>query len=133
MFLFLTSNEIFLYLRKNQQVMPDYRNELLNKSTWAEREVCKNLDRLGIKFIRQYPIKTPHKQYYLDIYIPSLKLAIEVDGKYHFTNKQKRLDANRSANIRKKGISVWRITNSNAAKLKSVISLLKGHIRRKNR
>lgn len=61
--------------------MRDYRNELLSKSTSAEKAVCKTLNAMNIKFIRQYQVKTPRKMFYLDIYIPSLRLAIEVDGK----------------------------------------------------
>lgn len=105
--------------------MRDYRNELLNKSTSAEKSICRNLDMLGVKFIRQYKIQTPCKTYYIDVFIPYLRLAIEVDGKYHYTDKQKRLDANRSACIRKQGISIYRISNRDAAYPKKVIQLIK--------
>lgn len=101
------------------------RLELLSKSTFAEKAVCKILDKIGIKYIRQYEVKTPRKTYYIDIFITCLRLAIEVDGKYHYTDKQKRLDANRSACIRKKGISVYRISNRDAADPKKVIQLIK--------
>ena len=105
--------------------MRDYRNELLNESTSAEKSVCRILNKLGVKFIRQYKIQTPCKTYYIDVFIPYLRLAIEVDGKYHYTDKQKRLDANRSACIRKQGISIYRISNRDAAYPKKVIQLIK--------
>lgn len=133
MFLFLTSNGISLYSRKTQRVMRDYRNELLNKSTSAEKSVCRILDKLGVKFIRQYKIQTPRKTFYIDIYVPALNACIEVDGKYHFTDKQKRLDSNRSACIRRMGLSVIRICNTDAYSAKSVKSMLQRHILRQNR
>lgn len=101
------------------------RLELLSKSTYSEKAVCKTLDKLGIAYIRQYEVKTPRKTYYIDVFIPCLRLAIEVDGKYHYTDKQKRLDANRSACIRKQGISIYRISNRDAAYPKKVVQLIK--------
>lgn len=106
------------------------RTELLEKSTQAECNVCKVLDALAIHYIRQYPIRTARKQFYADIYIPSLRLVIEVDGKYHYTNNQKRLDDNRSACLRRKGISVYRILNADTYQAKSVINLIRRY--RKN-
>ncbi len=113
--------------------MRDYRNELLSKSTSAEKAVCRTLSMIGVKFIRQYPVKTSRKMFYLDIYIPALRLAIEVDGKYHYTDKQKRLDANRSACIRRMGIHVFRIDNPMAHKPSEVKKLLTRYLRRKNK
>lgn len=101
------------------------RLELLYKSTPAEKAVCHALDTLGISYIRQYEVRTARKTFYIDIYIPRLRLAIEVDGKYHYTDRQKRLDANRSACIRKQGISIYRISNRHAADPKKVIQLIK--------
>lgn len=108
----------------------DYRKELLSKSTSAEKSVCKILDALQVRYIRQYPVRTARKQFYIDIYIPSLRLAIEVDGKYHYTDKQKRLDGNRSACLRRLGIHVYRITNTNAYSAKQVKSLLNRYEKR---
>lgn len=106
------------------------RTELLEKSTQAERNVCRVLDALAIHYVRQYPIRTARKQFYADIYIPSLRLVIEVDGKYHYADKQKRLDSNRSACLRGKGVSVYRIKNADTYRAKSVIDLIKRY--RKN-
>lgn len=108
----------------------DYRNELLSKSPQSEKRVCKILDELGIRYIRQYPIHTPRKNFYADIYVPSLRLIIEVDGKYHFTDKQKRLDNNRSACLRRMGFSIYRVINlPNYTLQKAVVAVIK---RRKN-
>lgn len=108
----------------------DYRNELLSKSPYSEKMVCKILDRLGVRYIRQYPIHTPKKNFYADIYVPSLRLIIEVDGKYHFTERQKRLDENRSACLRRMGYSIYRVINQpNYTLQNAVVSVIK---RRKN-
>ena len=109
----------------------NYRNELLSKSTSAEKSVCRILDYLNIRYIRQYKIKTAQKTFYADIYIPALRLIIEVDGKYHNTQTQKRLDANRSACIRKLGFHIYRIDNTKAHSAKNVISLLRRYKKRK--
>ena len=108
----------------------NYRKELLSKSTSAEKSVCRILEALQVRYIRQYPVRTARKQFYIDIYIPSLRLAIEVDGKYHYTDKQKRLDGNRSACLRRQKISVYRIINRNAYSAKQVKSLLERYKKR---
>lgn len=117
-----TSTKDYLYQLKSKQkekqrkrkMKSKTRMELLYKSTSAESAVCRALDSLGLRCVRQFPIWTGRKQYYADIYIPSLRLIIEVDGGYHFTDNQKRLDANRSAGIRRLGYHVCRINNRDA-------------------
>ena len=100
------------------------RYELLSKSTPQESSVCAIIRSMGYDVIRQYPIFTGRKQYYADIYIPRLRLIIEVDGGYHFTERQKRLDTNRSAGIRRLGYHVCRIKNRDTldkVKIKAVL------------
>lgn len=100
------------------------RLELLSKSTPQEAAVCATIRAFGWEVLRQYPIFTGRRQYYADLYLPKLKLVIEVDGGYHFTEKQKRLDANRSAGIRRLGYHVCRIHNRdtlNKTKIKAIL------------
>jgi very-short-patch-repair endonuclease len=101
------------------------RNELLEKSTSAEKAACAILDKLGIKFIRQYPIWTTRRQYYADIYIPKYKLILEIDGKYHYTKEQTRKDENRSAGIRRLGYHVCRLSNADARRPERIIGKIK--------
>lgn len=101
------------------------RDELLSKSTEAEKSVCRILKSIGVVFIRQYPIDTGRKHYYADIYIPSARLIIEVDGGYHYTQKQMRLDRNRSAGIRRLGYHICRIDNKKCYSMKSVIEKIR--------
>ena len=115
---------------QNMEFIQRRRAELFSKSTSAEKSVCRILDTLGIRYIRQYPIKTPRKLFYADIYIPSMRLVIEVDGGYHFTDSQRRLDGNRSACIRVQGYSIYRIRNKDAYSPMRVKMLIKKHLRR---
>lgn len=106
------------------------RNELLSKSTDAESSVCRMLDRMGIRYIRQFPIYTGRKKYYADVYIPGMKLIIELDGGYHYTEQQRRRDSNRSAGIRRLGYHVCRINNRDAYTTKVLLSKLRRFLER---
>lgn len=106
------------------------RNELLSKSTDAESSVCRMLDGMGIRYIRQFPIYTGRKKYYADVYIPGMRLIIELDGGYHYTAQQKRRDANRSAGIRRLGYHVCRINNRDAYTIKVLLSKLRRFLAR---
>lgn len=87
---------------------------MLANRTEAEKRAFALLQGIGLSPIAQYPIKTAKKLFFADIYIPSLRLVIEVDGGYHDTSKQKRLDANRSAVIRTKRMHIYRFSNRDA-------------------
>lgn len=105
------------------------RNELLEKSTSAEKAACVILQKIGIQFYRQYPVWTGRKQYYADIYIPKLKLILEIDGAYHFHAEQKRLDENRSAGLRRLGYHVCRLTNKDARNPEKVIGKIRRYLK----
>ena len=61
----------------------------------------------GFKFRRQHPFG----QYILDFYCHRAKLAIEIDGKYHESPEQKKLDKTRTSEIENSGIKELRFTN----------------------
>ena len=103
------------------------RAELLSKSSDAEKAAFKNLVRLGFKPARQYPVWTKRKIYFADLYVPSLKLIVEIDGGYHYTARQKRLDGNRSSGLWRLGYHVVRLSNRDArdiSKIKAKIILV---------
>ena len=103
------------------------RAELLSKSSDAEKAAFKNLVRLGFKPVRQYPIWTKRRMYFADLYIASLKLIVEIDGGYHYTARQKRLDGNRSNGLWRLGYHVVRLSNRDArniSKIKAKIILI---------
>ncbi|MGJ8683091.1 MAG: endonuclease domain-containing protein [Nonlabens sp.] len=62
---------------------------------------------LGFKFRRQHPFNL----YVLDFYCHKLKLAIEVDGGYHFKRLQQKKDRARTLDISKYNVEVIRFTN----------------------
>jgi very-short-patch-repair endonuclease len=84
--------------------------ELRKNSTDAERILLSELrdHRLnGIGFRRQVPIKN----YIIDFACHSAKLAIELDGGQHYSDKGERADAARSAVIEARGFKVLRFSN----------------------
>lgn len=106
------------------------RSELLEKSPSAEKAICMILSKMGFEYIRQYPIWTGRKKYYADIFIPKLKLVFEIDGAYHFTQNQKRLDENRSAGIRRLGFYVCRLSNKDARNPQKVAGKIRRYLKR---
>lgn len=96
------------------------RQELLSKTSGAEKAAIENCQRLGYRVIRQQPIATGRKLYFADIYLPELKTILECDGGYHYTINQKRKDGNRSAGIWRMGYHVVRLSNHDARDIKKV-------------
>lgn len=103
------------------------RAELLSKSSDAEKTAFRNFVRLGLKPVRQHPVWTKRRIYFADLYIPQLKLIVEIDGGYHYTARQKRLDENRSSGLWRLGYHVVRLSNRDArniSKIKAKIILI---------
>jgi very-short-patch-repair endonuclease len=69
--------------------------------------VLRNNQLDGYKFRRQHPLHN----YIADFYCHKLKLVIEIDGGYHLTVDQKKLDEERTRNIEFQGLKVIRFTN----------------------
>jgi very-short-patch-repair endonuclease len=61
----------------------------------------------GRKFRRQHSVG----YYILDFYCPSKKLAIELDGKHHFTEEGMKYDEERTKYLNSLGIRVVRFEN----------------------
>ena len=103
------------------------RADLMSKSSEAEIIAYVIIGALGYKVIRQFPINTGRRIYFADLYLPELKLVFELDGGYHYTDKQKRLDNNRSSGIWRLGYHVVRLSNHDARnpeKIKAKIRLI---------
>ncbi len=83
---------------------------LRDNATEAEEIVwlaLRNSQLDGYKFRRQHPLLN----YVVDFYCHQLKLVIEIDGEYHQTVEQKKLDKDRTENIEFQGLYVIRFTN----------------------
>ena len=77
---------------KNTASAKVFRRELRNHSTPAEKSLwnwLKNDQIAGYRFRRQYSIGN----YIVDFYCPKLKLAIELDGDYHYHGGMVKSDA----------------------------------------
>lgn len=82
----------------------------------------------GYKFRRQHPLLN----YVTDFYCHQLKLVIEIDGEYHQTVEQKKLDKERTLNIEFQGLYVIRFTNAEVLlDIDSVLSKIKEFIQLK--
>lgn len=121
-------------MKPSKALINRMRQDLMSKTSDAEKAAIRNCELLGYKVVRQLPVTTGRKLYFADIYIPSLKLIIEVDGGYHYTSSQKRKDSNRSSGIWRMGYHVVRLSNHDARninKVKAKIELIKNKLNEK--
>ncbi len=84
--------------------------KLREKPTEAEEAMwleLRNNQLDGYKFRRQHPLSL----YVADFYCHQLQLVIEVDGDYHQTTEQQKMDRERTENIEFQGLHVIRFTN----------------------
>lgn len=96
----------------------DVRERLQHHSTEYESLIYKEINKcFNCKVLRQHTFKygPGHKYaYFFDIYIPHYRIAIEVDGGYHTTEKQQEYDLKRDKTVaRIGGIKTFRISNEN--------------------
>lgn len=118
-------------MKPSKALINRMRHDLMSKTSNAEKAAIRNCELLGYKAVRQQPIATGRKLYFADIYLPELKVIMEIDGGYHYTNKQKRKDSNRSAGIWRMGYHVVRLSNHDARninKVKAKIELIKKNL-----
>ncbi len=94
---------------KNPRETLQQRRELRRNQTTAEEILWDEIraKKLGMKFRRQFGIGP----YILDFYAPSIKLAIEVDGKIHLKRDVRIKGKNRGEFLIKCGITVLRYKN----------------------
>jgi very-short-patch-repair endonuclease len=102
-------------LFNNIPELKDKRKYLRNNSTPAEIalwKILKGKQLNGLKFRRQHSIG----KYIVDFYCPKHKLAVELDGNYHFEEEQIKRDGIRDKFLNEAGIKVIRIENENIFK-----------------
>lgn len=94
-----------------------FRLELLEGMTYAEKRFKQACDYLGLKLECQFIVylykgRLIDKFYIADFCDPINKIIIEVDGKYHYTQKQKIKDKDRDYDLSRLGYKVFRISNT---------------------
>lgn len=99
-----------MYELKNLYILKGKRQELRHRMTPAEKILWQRLRtrRLdGIRFTRQFSIG----YYILDFYSPKLRLAIEVDGRWHARPEVVQCDRRRTRFLEEEGVVVIRFWN----------------------
>ena len=94
----------------NRESKSENRKSLRKKMTRAEAILWTFLKQKqceGLKFRRQCSIG----RYVVDIYCPSLRLAIEIDGQYHDNPDMTAYDKKRQNEIETLGVKVLRFKN----------------------
>lgn len=84
--------------------------QLRHRMTQAEIlmwDQLKNKQFKGYKFRRQHPIH----YFIVDFYCHALKLVVEIDGKYHESEEQKKEDLNRTELLQFQGLKIIRFSN----------------------
>lgn len=110
--------------RKRRAWIEKTKKENKINSTDSEKLLLKTaLRRFGNRVKTQYEITINGHIYFLDFYIKSLRVAIEVDGGYHSTVEQSAKDRKRDADLASVGIKTIRIKNEQVP-IKSCINEL---------
>lgn len=94
----------------NRTKLKRFRKALRNHSTSAEATLWNQLKQrqlCGRKFRRQHSIG----DFIIDFYCPEERLAVELDGKNHFSEEGKQKDANRTTYLNSLCVRVIRFEN----------------------
>lgn len=96
----------------------EFSKDLTTKATKWEVDFKKKLIELGVDFVFQHPVVCNKRNLFiLDFYLPEYGLAIELDGKRHYTRAGASSDRRRTACLQKEGIQVMRFSNQKAQSL----------------
>ena len=116
----------------NKKYLKQYRKDLRNSGTPAEATLWTVLQKkqvAGRKFRRQHSIGN----YILDFYCFPEKIAIELDGAYHFTEEGRKKDEERDAYLQSKGITVLHFENKEVFNnLESLLAEIASHFNLEN-
>lgn len=102
---------------------------MAKKLTPSEMKFKTILTKYGVSFKTQHVIKLGYNNsYILDFFIPSSQYNIDIDGGYHDTEEQRKLDKVREAKLLSVGVKTFRIRNEQLCdKSYDVISELKNN------
>ena len=96
--------------KSNKKELKIFRKTLRNNLTPAEATLWKHIKNkqiYNVQWRRQFSVGP----YILDFYCPKAKLAIELDGKEHYTIVGDKYDCERDIFISSKGIKILRYEN----------------------
>lgn len=113
----------------------EFRKDLIQRTTTAEKKFRSYLDRNNIKYLFQKIIYIRDKYgniikfFIADFYLPSYKLIVEIDGEYHNSKEQKELDINRELTIKRNypNIRILRIENCKTGNYNFLDGLLEAY------
>lgn len=108
-------------------VIKDFVRSNRNAPTDAEYVLWQYLrkEQLGVKFRRQHAVL----DFIADFICLDLKLIIEVDGEYHFTEQQTEEDMMRTRRLANMGYTIIRFTNTEVLNsMDSVLEIIKQNI-----
>ena len=95
----------------NKKRLKGYAKGMKRYPTSSERKARCFLRR----FLKKKNVQCQHPimgRYILDFYIKSARLAIEIDGGYHETKMQQRMDTKRDLVLSRIGITTWRFSDN---------------------
>ena len=96
--------------------MYKYNKQLKLNSQELRRNMTREEKHLWYDFLKLLPVSVKRQKnienYILDFYIPSAKLAIELDGSQHYTAEHRAADKERDAVLASYGIKTLRYLNS---------------------
>ena len=103
---------VLAYVKKNHNKthLKSIRKKLRTEGTSAEAELWKHISKRklsGRKFRRQHSVGN----FILDFYCPSEKLAIELDGEYHYWQEGMDKDLKKEMYLNEHSIKVLRFEN----------------------
>lgn len=119
----------FCNLPKSKKDWIEYTRETLKgKANRYEILLGEYLIERKVKFIHQAPFVIDGKIYFLDFYVPSKRLAIEIDGNYHQSMTQEKYDYVRDRSFQSIGIKTIRISNNETLSKQQMDIILSSHI-----
>jgi very-short-patch-repair endonuclease len=105
--------------KKRYRKLFTYKHELSTRATNAENKFKELLNTHGVAYRFQKgiftrdPLTNKKRFRIIDFYITRLKIGIEIDGGYHFTDYGKQRDNYRNFELSRsrKSLTIWRFTN----------------------
>lgn len=96
--------------------MYNYNKSLKFNAQELRKNMTPEEKHLWYDFLKALPVSVKRQKnienYILDFYIPSAKIAIELDGSQHYTPEHRLADTQRDARLESYGIKVLRYLNA---------------------